>query len=93
MLIYKGYLGKVEYDDEARLLHGEVVGIRDVVTFQADSASEIKRRLLNRLMTIWHSAKRAERSLRSLPPGNLWYECDPNCIANSPCWLKTKRRV
>ncbi len=43
MMIHKGYLGKVEYDDEARLLHGEVIGIRDVVTFQADSASEIKR--------------------------------------------------
>ncbi len=41
MLKYKGYLAKVQYDDEAKLLHGEVIGIRDVVTFQADSASAI----------------------------------------------------
>jgi predicted HicB family RNase H-like nuclease len=43
MMLYKGYLGKVEYDDEANILHGEVVGVRDVITFAADSASEIPR--------------------------------------------------
>jgi predicted HicB family RNase H-like nuclease len=40
-MLYKGYMGKVEYDDEAQILHGELLGIRDVVTFQADSASEV----------------------------------------------------
>jgi predicted HicB family RNase H-like nuclease len=34
---YKNHLGKVEFDADAKVLHGEVVGIRDVVTFQADS--------------------------------------------------------
>ena len=43
MMQYKGYVGKVVYDDEAKILHGEVLGINDVVTFQADSASEIER--------------------------------------------------
>jgi len=37
MMEYKGYLGKVEFDAEAGMLHGEVVGIRDVVTFQGES--------------------------------------------------------
>lgn len=40
---YKGYIGKVEYDDEAGILHGEVIGIRDVVTFAGKSVSEIDR--------------------------------------------------
>ncbi len=43
MMQYKGYLGRVEFDAEARLLHGQVVGIRDVVTFQADSAAKIEK--------------------------------------------------
>lgn len=42
-MTYKGYLGKVEFDPEANLLHGEVVGIRDVVTFQADSVAGIRK--------------------------------------------------
>ncbi|MGC8539277.1 MAG: type II toxin-antitoxin system HicB family antitoxin [Phycisphaerae bacterium] len=38
---YKGYLGKAEFDGEAGILHGEVLGIRDVVTFQGKSVREL----------------------------------------------------
>ena len=41
MLTYKGYHGKVEYDDEAELFHGEVVDLRDVITFQGRSVEEL----------------------------------------------------
>ena len=43
MMQYKGYTGKVEYDAEANILHGEVLGIRDVVTFQAKSVDELQK--------------------------------------------------
>jgi predicted HicB family RNase H-like nuclease len=43
MMEYKGYIGKVELDAEAGILHGEVVGIRDVVTFQGKSVQEVER--------------------------------------------------
>ncbi|MEQ9103992.1 MAG: type II toxin-antitoxin system HicB family antitoxin [Rhodothermales bacterium] len=42
MLTYKGYTGRVEYDDESGLLHGEVLDLRDVVTFQGKSVEEIR---------------------------------------------------
>ena len=42
MLTYKGYIGKVSFDDEAEIFHGEVCGLRDVVTFQATAAAEVK---------------------------------------------------
>ena len=41
MLKYRGYVGHVIYDDEAKLFHGEVIGIRAVITFQGTSADEI----------------------------------------------------
>ncbi len=31
---YKGYTGQVSFDSEARLFHGEVTGLKDVITFQ-----------------------------------------------------------
>ncbi len=34
MMTYEGYIGKVEYDDERKVFHGEVVTTRDVITFQ-----------------------------------------------------------
>lgn len=41
MMEYKGYVGKVEFDDEAKILHGEVINTRDVITFQARSVDEL----------------------------------------------------
>jgi predicted HicB family RNase H-like nuclease len=40
---YKGYIGKVEIDDEAVILHGEVINIRDVITFEGKSVDEIQK--------------------------------------------------
>ena len=42
MLQHKGYAGQVEFDDEARLFHGEVIDLRDVVTFQGRSVEELE---------------------------------------------------
>ena len=43
MLEYKGYKGHVEFDDEAGIFHGEVLGTRDVITFQGTSVQELKK--------------------------------------------------
>ncbi len=42
MMEYKGYLAEVAFDDEARILHGEVVNTRDVITFQADDVAVLE---------------------------------------------------
>jgi len=38
---YKDYCGRAEYDEESRIFHGEVIGTRDVVTFQAADLSDL----------------------------------------------------
>ncbi|MCE2982754.1 MAG: type II toxin-antitoxin system HicB family antitoxin [Parachlamydia sp.] len=42
MLKYKGYSGYVIYDDEARIFHGEVAGLKAVITFQGTTVDEIE---------------------------------------------------
>lgn len=42
MLKYKAYTGRVEFDDEAGLFHGEVLDLRDVITFQGKSVDELE---------------------------------------------------
>ena len=39
---YKGYVGKVEFDDDAEIFHGEVLDTRDVITFQGKSVGELR---------------------------------------------------
>ena len=41
MTEYKGYAGSIEFDPDAEILHGEVLGIRDVVTFEGHSVPEV----------------------------------------------------
>jgi predicted HicB family RNase H-like nuclease len=43
MMRYKGYIGRVEYDAIAKLFHGEVIGLKDVITFQGTTAREIEK--------------------------------------------------
>ncbi|MEW6750884.1 MAG: type II toxin-antitoxin system HicB family antitoxin [Candidatus Latescibacterota bacterium] len=40
---HKGYAAKVEYDDEAGIFHGEVLNLRDVITFQGRTVAELRR--------------------------------------------------
>ena len=43
MMKYRGYVGNVEFDEDADLFHGEVIGMRDVITFQGRSVDELRR--------------------------------------------------
>ena len=39
---YKGYHARVEFNDDDESFHGEVAGIRDVVTFEGGSVAELR---------------------------------------------------
>ncbi|MGA2296582.1 MAG: type II toxin-antitoxin system HicB family antitoxin [FCB group bacterium] len=40
---YKNYIAEIEYDEMNEIFHGEVINIRDVITFQGSSISELKK--------------------------------------------------
>ena len=42
---YKEYVGEVEFDPDAGLFHGHVANLRDVITFQGTSVSELQEAL------------------------------------------------
>ena len=39
---YRGYEAVIAYDEDAELFHGEVLNLRDVITFQGNSVPELK---------------------------------------------------
>lgn len=43
MMKYKGYIGQVEYDADAKLFHGEVIGLKDTITFQGTTVKELEK--------------------------------------------------
>jgi predicted HicB family RNase H-like nuclease len=42
-LTYKGYEGAITVDEDAGIIHGEVINTRDVITFQGRSVKEVKK--------------------------------------------------
>ena len=43
MMRYKGYMGEVSYDSEAKIFHGNIIGLKDVITFQGTSVKELEK--------------------------------------------------
>ena len=43
MMTYKGYTGFTEKDDEAGIWFGRVIGIRDVITFKAETMEQARK--------------------------------------------------
>jgi predicted HicB family RNase H-like nuclease len=42
MMEYKGYFAKVEFDDDDNIFHGEVINLRDVITFEGETVRELQ---------------------------------------------------
>ena len=43
MIRYKGYAGKIEYIEDAKIFHGQVLGVKDIITFQGTSVDELEK--------------------------------------------------
>ena len=42
ILKYRGYIAKIEYSSEDKLLYGKIEGIQDLISFEAENASDIE---------------------------------------------------
>lgn len=43
MMEYKGYFANVQFDDEANIFHGEIINLRDVITFEGETVEELRK--------------------------------------------------
>ena len=44
-MTYKGYIGQVTLDEEAGIIHGQVLNTRDIITFQGRTVKELRKAL------------------------------------------------
>lgn len=42
-MVYRGYEGTAAFDEDARIFYGEVLGLRDIITFQGESVPELEK--------------------------------------------------
>ena len=74
---YKGYHGQVNYDEEAKLFHGVVAGLRDVVTFQGTSVEELEQAFKDSIDEYLDFCKELGRAPEKPFSGNLILRLSP----------------
>lgn len=78
---YKGYLGEVTYDADAKIFHGEVLGLKDVITFQGTTVAELEKAFRDSIddYIIW-CKERGEKPEKAFS-GNLRIRISPDLHA------------
>jgi len=79
MMKYKGYVGNVEFDDEANIFHGEVINLRDIITFQGKTVDVLRKAFQESIDDIWSFAQSMVTLRRNPIPGSFWFELSLNC--------------
>lgn len=82
MMRYKGYIGQVEYDSEAKLFHGEVIGLKDTITFQGTSVEELEREFRNSIEVYLAWCKELKEKPEKTFSGKLHLRMDPSLHAH-----------
>ena len=74
---YKGYQGTVTYDDEAKIFHGEVIGLKDMITFQGTSVEELEQAFKDSIDDYVVFCKKKKRAPEKPFSGNLLLRVPP----------------
>lgn len=74
---YKGYQGTVTYDDEVKIFHGEVIGLKDVITFQGTSVKELEQAFKDSIDDYLEFCERKKRAPEKPFSGNLMLRIPP----------------
>ncbi len=74
---YKGYQGTVTFDEDAKIFHGEVIGLKDVITFQGTSVDELETAFKDSVDDYLEFCEKKRRSPEKPFSGNLMLRVPP----------------
>ena len=80
MMQYKGYVGNVEFDDEANIFHGDVINLRDVITFQGKTVDELRHAFQESIDDYQSFVQNVVILQRNRTQESSWFALNLNCI-------------
>lgn len=81
MMKYKGYLGEVTYDADAKIFHGEVLGLKDVITFQGTTVKDLEKAFKDSIEDYLAWCKERNEEPAKVFSGNLRVRISPDLHA------------
>lgn len=82
MMKYKGYFGKVTYDADAKIFHGEVIELKDIITFQGKSVQELEQAFYDSINDYLEWCKKRNETPEKTYSGNLRIRMNPSLHAH-----------
>ena len=92
MMEYKGYMGKAEFDDEAGFFYGEVIGLRDIVTFRGSSVKELQKSFRESIDDYLAFCKRMNKAPDLPASGKLILRIPPELHSRAAAVAKSEGR-
>lgn len=81
MMKYKGYVGQVSYDDDAKIFHGHVIGLKDIITFQGTNVQELSQAFQDSIDDYLSWCKERGEKPEKMFSGTLNVRMDPDLHA------------
>ena len=81
-MMYKGYIGKVAYDDDAKIFHGQFIGLKDVITFQGESVKELEQACKDSINDYLAFCRELGQNPEKTFSGKVHVRLDPSVHAN-----------
>jgi predicted HicB family RNase H-like nuclease len=88
---YKGYFGEVQYDSDAKIFHGEVVGLKDVITFQAKTVDALEKAFKDSINDYLEWCKERGEKPEKTYSGNIHLRMNPELHAQLALEAAKKR--
>lgn len=76
-MTYKGYSARIGYDDEDRVFHGRIAGIRDGVGFHADNVDALRAAFREAVEDYLETCARIGKEPRKPYSGRMMFRVDP----------------
>ena len=92
MMTYKGYTGKTEYDDDAEIFYGEVIGFRDVVTYKGASVRELQKSFRESIDEYLAFCERMDKAPDIPASGRLILRMPPELHSHAAVMAKSEGR-
>ena len=83
VLKYKGYYGSTEYSLEDDCLHGSLLGINDIITYEANSVKEIKTAFKDSVDDYLAFCKETGKEPNKPYSGKVMFRIDPQVHAKA----------
>jgi predicted HicB family RNase H-like nuclease len=76
-MVYKGYAARIEFDPDDEIFFGKIAGIRDSVSFHADTVADLKAAFHEAVDDYVATCDKVGKTPRKPYSGNLMLRVDP----------------